>query len=412
MKSIRILTFILTILGMEDALHGQTMDWSFKANPAFLSINSVAFRADGQKVLSGTDCHPAAIRIFDVASGDLNWDYTVGSAFLCIMGVTFSSNTSYIAAMEEFGNILLFDNTGQSPRIIDTIDTGTSYGFATAISPGNDKIAVACSNGKMKIYSIPGGDLVADVNAHPNWVTTVAYSPDGTRVVTGGNDGKVKIWSDAGDLIHTCTGHGGAITNVKVTPDNNFVVSSSKDDKLKVWNMSSGLIVQTFTGHTNDVNGLDISPDGSKVVSASADGTCRIWNFSDGSLFSKFGVVDSGAVNTVAWSPIGDKIVTGNKKSDIVLWSVPFVSSQHEPTDLSDFSFTLSPNPATQQIQINMPSLLSLQQIDITDMLGRVVFTSKPPVLSIDIGHLQAGIYFLTIHSKDHKTATKSFFKE
>ena len=132
----------------------QTIDWSMKANPLNLSINGVAFRADGQKVLSGTNCHPATIRMFDVSSSNLDWNYNVGMTFMCIMGVTFSSNTNYIAAIEEFGNIFIFDNTSSSPVIIDTINTGTSYGFSTAISPSNDKVAVGCSNGKLKIYNI------------------------------------------------------------------------------------------------------------------------------------------------------------------------------------------------------------------------------------------------------------------
>ena len=86
----------------------QTIDWSMKANPLNLSINGVAFRADGQKVLSGTNCHPATIRMFDVTSSNLDWNYNVGMTFMCIMGVTFSSNTNYIAAIEEFGNIFIF----------------------------------------------------------------------------------------------------------------------------------------------------------------------------------------------------------------------------------------------------------------------------------------------------------------
>lgn len=226
------------------AIQAQTIDWSMKGNPDNLQVNGVAFRADGLKVLSGTNCHPASIRMFDVASSNLDWDHNVGMTYMCIMGVTFSSNTNYIAAIVEFGNIFIFDNTGISPVIIDTINTGTSYGFSTAISPSNDKVAVGCSNGKLKIYNIPSGTLASDINAHPSWVTTVAYSPDGTKIITGGNDDKVKIWSNSGTLLFTCTGHIGDITNVKVTPDNNFVVSSSKDDKIKNleycnWNISS-----------------------------------------------------------------------------------------------------------------------------------------------------------------------------
>ena len=386
----------------------QTIDWSMKANPLNLSINGVAFRADGQKVLSGTNCHPATIRMFDVSSSNLDWNYNVGMTFMCIMGVTFSSNTNYIAAIEEFGNIFIFDNTSSSPVIIDTINTGTSYGFSTAISPSNDKVAVGCSNGKLKIYNIPSGTLSIDLNAHPSWVTTVAYSPDGTKIVTGGSDDKVKIWNTTGTLLFTCTGHSGDITSVKVTPDNGFVVSASKDDKIKVWNISTGTLVQTISGHTNDVNGIDISPDGSKIVSASSDSTCKIWNFSTGSLITKFAVADSGAVNTVAWSPKGDKIITGNILSDLVLWTIPSTLNINE-TVISNY-LKLFPNPTKNQINIELPFDPKNAQFIIYNELGQLqkIYSNILIRNSIfEISELSEGEYYGVIADGNSRITTK-----
>lgn len=388
--------------------NAQTVDWTKKANPVLNQINSVAFSSNGQKVLSGTNCHPASIRIFDVTSGTMNWDYTVGSSYMCIMGVTFSSNTNYIAAIEEFGNIFIFDNTGALPVIIDTINTGTSYGFSTAISPANDKVAVGCSNGKMKIYNIPSGALAYDINAHPSWVTTVAYSPNGNYIVTGGNDDKVKIWSNAGTLLHTCTGHTGDITSVKVTPDNNFVISSSKDDKIKIWNISNGTLVKTINGHTKDVNGIDISPDGTKIVSASSDSTCKIWDFLTGNLHSTFGVTDSGAVISVAWSPNGDKIITGNIKSDAVLWSVPTTLSLNQ-TVLND-NFLIFPNPTQNTLNIELPFEPIIYQINIYNEFGqleKMYSNIKTRTVIIDTDGLSNGVYFIEVQTHTHKLLNK-----
>ena len=411
MKStIKIIIMFVAILACS-AIQAQTIDWSMKANPLNLSINGVAFSADGQKVLSGTNCHPASIRMFDVPTGALIWDHNVGNTYMCIMGVTFSSNSNYIAAIEEFGNIFIFDNTGASPVIIDTINTGTSYGFSTAISPSNDKVAVGCSNGKLKIYNIPGGTLANDINAHSSWVTSVAYSPDGTKIITGGNDKKVKIWSNTGTLLHTCNGHTGDITNVKVTPDNNFVVSSSKDDKIKIWNIATGALVKTIIGHSNDVNGIDISPDGTKIVSASSDSTCKIWDFNTGNLLSTFGVADSGAINTVAWSPIGDKIVTGNVLSDVVLWSIPTTLGIDNFTQENGFDFTIFPNPSTEQISFNLPNNLKIEKVEIRDVNGKIVYLSNENKNTIPISNLPSGIYYLSIQSTNKTKAIQSFIK-
>ena len=391
-------------------LSAQTIDWSMKANPEHLSINSVAFRADGIKVLSGTNCHPASIRMFDVASANLDWDYNVGFTYMCIMGVSFSSNTNYIAAIEEFGNIFIFDNTGPLPKIIDTIDTGTSYAFSTAIAPSNDKVAVGCSNGKLKIYNIATGNLLNDINAHSSWVTSVAYSLDGNKIVTGGNDDKVKVWSNSGNLLLTCSGHTDDITNVKVTPDNKFVVSSSKDDKIKIWNILTGEMVQSITGHRNDINGIDISPDGSKIVSASSDSTCKIWNLQTGKLLANFGVPDSGEVYTVAWSPYGDKIATGNRLSDLTIWNVSKIVNSSD--NHSFHEFTAFPNPACNHINFNLPFQMKNLKINVFNQYGQILqakYIISDDLITVDTRHFPNGIYYFLLQHDSRKYSGKFF---
>ncbi len=390
----------------------QTMDWTMKANPALNSINSVAFRPDGQKVLSGTNCHPASIRLFDLNTANLDWDYTVGSTYMCIMGVTFSSNNNYIAAIEEFGNIFIFNNTGPAPVIIDTINTGTSYGFSTAISPANDRVAVGCSNGKLKIYSLPGGVLANDITAHSGWVMSVCYSPNGNFIVTTGSDQTVKVWSKAGALLYTLLGHSGYVTSAKVTPDNNFVVSASRDDKIKIWNISTGVLVRTISGHTGDVNGVDVSPDGSRIVSASSDSTCKIWNFNTGALITTFGVADSGRINAVAWSPNSDKIVTGNGKSDVTLWTVPSGVGLNEST-YGSFGLQVYPNPLDKAATLavgNWDFGVQVLEMNIYDLFGNVVYTSvvTGSMSEISRGSLTVGVYVLELRKPDSNTELKN----
>ena len=403
---LKLITLFILGFGCFDAF-SQTIDWKKKANPFSLTINSVSFRADGNKVLSGTNCHPASIRIYDIASGDLNWDYTVGSSYLCIMGVTFSSNTSYLAAIEEFGNIFIFDNTGSSPVIKDTISTGTSYGFSTAISPSNDKVAVGCSNGKMKIYNISNGTLDLNINAHQSWVTAVSYSPNGNYIVTGGNDDKVKIWDNAGKLLFTCSGHTGDITGVKTTPDNAWVISSSNDGTVKIWDIKTGAMQKTILAHSREVNGFDISPDGSKIVTASSDSSCKIWNIQNGNLLSKFGLRDSGAIRAVAWSPTGNKIVTGGIKSDLILWNLPDFIHTHSIKNQAHIS--AFPNPSHSFVNVELPTS-GTTNFMVYNALGKLVQNIDEihePHVQIDISTYEPGWYYIVIKNGDVTTTTK-----
>lgn len=325
-----IIPFVLSII-LCTVLKSQIPIWSKKANPSKLTLNSIAFRADGRKILTGTNCHPAFIRVFDTSS-TLDWNYQLGNSFMCIMGVTFSSNGNYIAAIEEFGNILIFDNSGATPIIMDTIATGTSYGFSTAISSDNSKLAVGCSNGKLLLYDLTTRTLLKTISAHPNWVTSVAFSHSNSFLISGGDDNLVKTWDLSGNQLKTFTGHLDDITGVRVSNQDSFIVSSSKDKLIKIWNVQSGTLVRTLSGHTSSVNGIDFSPDGKELVSVSSDSTARIWDFTTGLTLKTFGIKDSGALQSVAWSPLGNHIATGSDISDLVLWNVQKAPLEYQVT--------------------------------------------------------------------------------
>ena len=378
----------------------QSVVWSNKANPLFNSLNSVTFSANGAHVLSGTNCHPASIRMYNVDGGNLEWDHTVGTNFMCIMGVAFSSNMQYLAAIEEFGNIFIFDNTGAEPVAFDTIQTGTSYGFSTMVSPNNSQLAVGCSNGKLQVYNLPDGDLAFQESAHASWVTCVAYSPNGSFIVTGGSDDKVKVWNSTGGLVHTCSGHTGDVTGVKVTPDGQYVLSGGKDDVVRIWSLTTGQQVATLTGHMADVNSIDISPDGSKVVSGASNGYCKIWDLASQAVLSTFGMPDSGSVNTVSWSPLGDRIATGNSRSDLVMWSVP--ATLGSQTNLANAPILMYPNPATDRLHIKTQMGMGGGAVVIRALDGRVV--SETLIISemttIDLAPLSSGLYHLIVNEK------------
>ncbi len=401
--------FSFCILLISFQVFAQTPIWTQKANPQNLAINGVAFRADGQKVICGTNCHPATIRMYDVGSSNLDWNYEVPSAYLCIMGVGISSNSNYIISIEEFGNLFVFDNTGSQPVFIDSIKTGTPYAFSNEISPDDQLVAVGCSNGKLKVYRLNGGQLVHDINAHINWVSSVAYAPNGDKMVTGGNDRLVKIWDSAGTLLHTCTGHADEVKQVKVTSDNQFVLSASKDKTIKVWDLNTGALLRTITGHTASVNGIAISPDSKKVVSASQDGSCKIWEIGNGHLLKTFGVIDSGAINTVSWSPLGDKIVTGNARSDLSVWGVSSALSVSDQSN-QGFDIKVLPNPVRNTLYIELQDINRFMKMGIYTMNGAQVYRSERNEPH-DLSHLPAGLYYVEVEFKNSTKAFKKFQK-
>ena len=394
-----IIIFFLIIL--QSSLFGQSILWTKKVNPSILSINGIAFSNNSNKVLAGTDCHPAKIRIFETSSSNLIWDYTVGTNYMCIMGVSFSSSNNYFAAIEEFGNIFIFDNSGTSPVIVDTINTGAFYGFSIDFSPTSNMVAVGCSDGKLLLYNYITGALIKEINAHPSWVTCVKFSPDGSQIVTGGSDNKVKTWTNTGTLINNYSGHASYVTSVKFTPDNKYIVSASRDRKIKIWDAATTNIISTLIGHKQEINQIDISPDGSKVVSASSDSTCKIWDFKTGNLISTFGVKDSGEYRSVCWSPSGKLIATGNVLSDLMLWDIPINLGIKNPNNTLEIS--IQPNPTTARlVKIIGVEKQSLEMINLLDLNGKQVREFNSGSTELDLMGLNPGYYILQLSVEEN----------
>lgn len=405
-KYILSLSFISVLV---TCLQSQSIIWSKKSNSVNgLSTYGVAFSSNGEKVLSGSECHPANIRMFDVATGNLDWSYNVGTNFFCIQGVKFSSNGLLIATVEELGNILIFSNMGATPNIIDTIKTGTSYAFSADFAPDNNRIAVGASSGKMNIYNLPGGALFKSVAAHASYVYSVSYSPDGTMLASGGADDKAKIWTAEGTLKFTLNGHSKDVLSVKFSPDNLFLVTSDMNGKVKIWKTADGSLVRTIDAHVGEVKQVDISPDGSMLVSASTDQTCKIWNFETGQLISTFGNANGGVVWSANWSPDGNKIVTGTSNGDVILWNVSGISDASE-TPYSFEDVKIFPNPATDFINLKLPDDVHLASLEISDAMGKTIFRYNPDERLFKVNEWPQGIYFLKMKTSKGETGVIRF---
>lgn len=410
MKILTALPFFAAVLAAFNA-NGQTVIWSKKSNSVNgLATYGVAFSSNGEKVLSGSECHPANIRMFDVTTGNLEWNYNVGTDFMCIQGVKFSSNGTLIASVEELGNILVFNNSGPVPTIYDTIITGTSYAFSADFAPDNNRMAVGASSGRMIIYNVPGGTTYKTVVAHSPYVWSVAYSPDGMYIASGGADNKAKIWTADGTLKFTLNGHANDVSSVKFTKDNQFLVTGDRNGKVKIWNVLNGSLVRTINAHNNEIKQLDVSPDGSRIVTASSDGTCKIWNFQTGGFLNTFSTPGGGEVWTVAWSNDGGKIVTGNANGDVILWDVSGITSDFEADNIFKNS-KIYPNPATDWIHLQLDDQITISTIEIQDIQGRRIRQLAPSTRTISTDGIPDGIYLLKLTTETGHSALLKWLK-
>ena len=185
-----------------------------------------------------------------------------------------------------------------------------------ALSPDGRRLAAAAPN--IKIWDAESGaEVLALKGDDKPSLTSLAYSPDGRRIVSGGFDGMVKAWdATSGNEIMMLAGHQGRVMSVALSPDGNRIASGSFDKTIKVWDAATGRELRTLAGHSDLVMSVAFSLDGRRIASGSHDQTVRIWDSETGEPLKIFRVDDQKII-AVAYSPDGRRLAVGGSEGKI-----------------------------------------------------------------------------------------------
>ena len=129
------------------------------------------------------------------------------------------------------------------------------------------------------IFDLRPGKPCMTLAGHSGGLRGIAYSRDGRRLATCGDDETIRVWdAETGTLLHTLRGHVSGVTCVAFSPDNRLIISGGGDSTLRLWSADEGEALIVLHGHSARVNRVAFSDDGRTIASAADDGTARLWD--------------------------------------------------------------------------------------------------------------------------------------
>jgi len=173
-----------------------------------------------------------------------------------------------------------------------------------------------CIGGTARVWEAQTGREIARMS-HEGGVTTVAFSPDGKYVISGGGDGTARVWEAQTGREIARMSHEGGVTTVAFSPDGKYVISGGEDGTARVWEAQTGREIARMI-HEDNVTAVAFSPDGKYVISRSGDGTARVWKAQTGHEVARMS--HEGYVVAVAFSPDGKYVISGSGDGTARVW--------------------------------------------------------------------------------------------
>jgi len=121
------------------------------------------------------------------------------------------------------------------------------------------------------VWDASTGAEVMTLRGHSERVWSVAFSPDGKRIVSGSSvDHTVRVWDAGGGAEVLTLPSDGPVHSVAFSPDGKRIISGSMAGTVKVWDSATGTELMTLRGHSDRIWSVAFSPDG-KTIAAGTD---------------------------------------------------------------------------------------------------------------------------------------------
>jgi len=226
-----------------------------------------------------------SITIVDPRKGRVLQKFGPGDRTWLPTYVEFSNNgTQLIVPANDTRNIQVLK--WPSCQVLMEMRGHTEEVRAASAAPNDPVLASASANGEIIIWDLDSGSIVHREPAHTGKILSLDFSHNSPRLVSGGDDGTVKLWRWTGTALEIEKQHDDHLRGISAAAFSNAgrLIASGGVKEIILWDTIQNKRLFTLDGHADELRTLEFSSDDKSLLSASRDKSVKLWDVETGTL--------------------------------------------------------------------------------------------------------------------------------